>query len=120
MNAAQAARVAHMVNRAYCVGLGDHSQPRWEEAPEWQRASAIAGIHAHWAREMTPEQSHEAWMAAKQAEGWVYGDTKDPERKEHPCMVPYDALPQAMQVKDYLFRAVANALKPEAPLDYDN
>ena len=34
------ARVCHEVNRAYCQALGDDSQPTWEEAPEWQRASA--------------------------------------------------------------------------------
>lgn len=37
------ARVAHEVNKAYCEALGDMSQPVWEEAPEWQRASATSG-----------------------------------------------------------------------------
>jgi hypothetical protein len=25
--------------------------------------------------------------------GWKYGDTKDPDRKTHPCMVPFADLP---------------------------
>lgn len=41
------ARVAHEVNRAYCQSLGDKSQARWEEAPQWQRDSAVAGVKFH-------------------------------------------------------------------------
>lgn len=39
-----AARAAHEVNRAYCIALGDTSQPSWDEAPEWQRESAKKGV----------------------------------------------------------------------------
>ena len=31
--------------------------------------------------EAGPQVSHESWMAQKIAEGWVYGQTKDPEAK---------------------------------------
>ena len=37
-------------------------------------------------------------------------NVKDAERKEHPCCVPYDALPVEQKTKDYLFRAVVHAL----------
>lgn len=106
------ARVAHEINRAYCASLGDTSQPAWEDAPEWQQKSAIAGVEMHLANpDATPEQSHESWLAQKVAAGWVYGEVKDAEKKEHPCCRPYDELPQEQKAKDYLFRSVVHMLK---------
>jgi hypothetical protein len=102
----QIAKTAHEVNRAYCAALGDLSQPEWEDAPEWQRSSAINGVRAHLSGSLTPEQSHESWMAEKRAAGWKYGAVKNPEAKEHPCFVPYAELPVEQRVKDYLFKAV--------------
>ena len=106
------AKVAHEVNRAYCESLGDNSQPSWEDAPEWQKASARMGVEMHLTlHNTTPRDSHEAWMEQKRLDGWKYGPVKDPDKKEHPCFVPYDELPQAQKAKDYIFRAVALALK---------
>ena len=106
------ARVAHEINRAYCASLGDTSQPAWEDAPKWQQQSAIAGVEMHLANpDATPEQSHESWLAQKVAAGWVYGEVKDAEKKEHPCCRPYDELPPEQKSKDYLFRSVVHMLK---------
>ena len=106
------ARVAHEINRAYCQALGDDSQSAWESAPQWQRDSAVAGVKFHEANpEAGPEASHEAWLALKKAEGWTYDPTKDSEKKEHPCFVPYGELPVEQRAKDFLFRAVVHALR---------
>ena len=103
--------VCHEINRAYCAATGDHSQPPWPEAPEWQKASAIQGVEAALADpDLKPEDSHVGWMAQKEADGWRYGPVKDPERKEHPCMIPYDRLPPEQRVKDHLFLAVVRSL----------
>lgn len=103
----EAARAAHEVNRAFCAAIGDDSQVPWEEAPAWQRQSAVAGVQAIAADpNMTPEQSHESWMAQKEADGWVYGEEKDAEAKTHPCMVPYAELPPEQRAKDYIFGAI--------------
>lgn len=110
------ARVAHEINRAYCASLGDTSQPAWEDAPEWQKTSALVGVDMHLAKpDATPEQSHESWLAQKLAEGWKYGPVKDAEKKEHPCCVPYAELPAEQKAKDYLFRSVVHALKVIEP-----
>jgi hypothetical protein len=107
------ARAAHEVNRAYCLALGDTSQPSWEDAPGWQRTSALNGVSGALAGN-TPEQSHESWLAEKRATGWKFGAVKDPEKKEHPCFVPYAELPASQRGKDLLFvgtvRCVAAAL----------
>lgn len=103
------ARAAHEANRAYCIAIGDHSQPSWDDAPDWQKSSARNGVSGALAG-ATPEQSHEAWFAEKVATGWKYGPTKDPEAKEHPCMVTYAELPEAQRAKDNIFIAVVRAV----------
>lgn len=111
MTTEQIARVCHEVNRAYCQSLGDTSQASWEDAPDWQKASAVAGVQQILDHpETTPEQSHEGWLAQKRADGWRYGAEKNPETKEHPCFVPYRELPQTQRSKDYVFGAVVRAL----------
>lgn len=111
MNISEIARVAHEINRAYCEALGDSSQPEWSDAPDWQRESAINGVRFHLDNPSAgPEHSHESWLDEKEAAGWKYGPVKDPEAKEHPCFVPYEALPVEQRAKDYLFRAVVHAL----------
>ncbi len=105
------AQHAHEINRQYCISQGDDSQPEWKDAPDWQRDSAINGVKMHLANpDATPEDSHVSWMAQKDAEGWVYGDVKDPEAKTHPCMMPYADLPPAQRAKDYLFRSTVHQL----------
>lgn len=106
------AAIAHAINAAYCASQGDLSQPTWDDAPEWQQQSAIAGVEMHLANpDATPEQAHESWLEQKIADGWVYGAVKDPDAKTHPCCVPYEELPVEQKAKDYLFRAVVHALK---------
>ncbi len=106
------ARVAHEINRAYCEALGDTSQPSWEEAPAWQRESARAGVDFHLMfPEADPEAIHVSWLSQKEADGWVFGEVKDPEAKTHPCIIPFSELPTEQQAKDFLFRAVVHALQ---------
>lgn len=107
-----AAKSAHEANRFYCQMQGDHSQPPWDAAPEWQKASARAGVEQI-AKDpaTTPAQSHEGWMKQKVADGWVYGVVKNPDATPptHPCMVPYEQLPESQRVKDSIFGAVVRA-----------
>lgn len=106
------ARVTHEANRAWCECHGDFSQAEWDDAPDWQKESARAGVRFHLANpDADASASHVEWLRHKQAEGWVYGPVKDSSRKEHPCMVPFEELPAHQQAKDRLFRAVVHALK---------
>ena len=107
------AKTAHEVNRAYCSSIGDDSQPGWDDAPEWQKSSALNGVMNLMENPATtPEQSHESWMVEKIQDGWMYGEEKDPEKKTHPCIRPYEELPKEHQVKDHLFIAVVTSLLP--------
>lgn len=105
------ARVCHEANRGYCVALGDHSQPAWDDAPDWQKESAIVGVTFIQANpNASPSASHESWLAQKEADGWKFGVVKDPVAKTHPCFVPYDELPVDQRAKDCIFGAVARAM----------
>lgn len=105
------AKTAHEVNRAYCAGLGDHSQKGWDDAPNWQRASAIKGAEFVLENpESGPSESHNSWLAEKERDGWVHGEVKDVEIKTHPCIVPYDDLPLEQRAKDSLFLATVRGV----------
>jgi len=109
------AKVCHDVNRAYCQSIGDDSQMPWDEAPAWQRASAIQGVTATLEAKaagnpLTPEMLHDTWTLAKLEDGWQYGPVKDADAKTHPCLVSYGELPPEQRAKDLLFQAVVNAM----------
>ncbi|MFS0776233.1 RyR domain-containing protein [Neobacillus sp. 3P2-tot-E-2] len=105
------AEICHNVNKAYCESQNDFSQPTWEEAPEWQKSSAINGVRFHLENDVTPEMSHENWLKQKLEEGWVYGKVKDAEAKTHPCIMRYEELPKYQRTKDSLFKSVVDSFK---------
>jgi len=110
MTALQIAQIVHEANRAYCQTIGDHSQVEWDQAEDWQRVSAVKGVDGILSGTITkPEESHEGWLAEKARTGWTYGPVKDPDKKEHPCFVPYAELPPEQQVKDAIFFAIVRA-----------
>jgi hypothetical protein len=104
------AGIAHDANRLHCLSTGDGSQLPWESSPPWQRDSMVAGVLKIIENpEITPEQLHEAWCEHKLAEGWNYGPVKDAEAKTHPCLMPYDELPDTQRRKDRIIRAITMA-----------
>jgi len=105
------ARVCHQVNKAYCEAIGDKTQVDWEDAPEWQQSAALSGVEMHIEKPNAgPEASHDAWAQTKIDDGWTYGNEKDPEAKKHPCLIPFDKLPQEQQAKDFIFKSIVHAL----------
>lgn len=111
MTIEQIAEVCHEVNRAYCESLGDNSQPAWKDAPDWQKKSAWSGVFLHLENpNLTPENSHNNWLDEKVEDGWKYGEVKDPEKKTHPCIVPYSDLPADQKAKDSIFTQIVNSL----------
>ncbi len=106
------AMVCHEANRAWCEGNNDFSQKKWEDAEIWQQEAAIAGVKFRLENPDVPvSATHNDWMANKLADGWKYGPNKNMEIKTHPCLIPFDDLPEYEKKKDYLFQAIVKALK---------
>lgn len=42
---------------------------------------------------------HEVWAETRISQGWVYGEQRNDELKTHPCIVPYEELPE--EEKEY-------------------
>ena len=106
------ASVCHEANRAWCEANGDFSQKPWGTAETWQIISAEKGVEFRLENpDALPSAQHDAWSADKIADGWKYGVVKDADKKEHPCLVPFEELPEFQQKKDTLFTAIVDALK---------
>lgn len=43
---------------------------------------------------------HEVWAQTRISQGWTYGATRDDKKKHHPCLVPYEDLPESEKVYD--------------------
>lgn len=111
MTIEQIAKTCHEANKSLCESLNDFSQTSWENAPQWQKDSAIEGVKFNLVNPNAPaSSSHDSWLAEKERNGWKYGPVKDAEKKEHPCFVSYEELPIEQQAKDHLFKAIVSAL----------
>ncbi len=42
---------------------------------------------------------HEEWAAGRIRDGWTYGEKRNDAEKKHPCLVPYEELPE--EEKEY-------------------
>jgi ryanodine receptor 2 len=50
--------------------------------------------------EKMAENVHDEWAKTRIEQGWSYGDTRDDKNKKHPCLVPYDELPEEEKAYD--------------------
>ncbi len=50
--------------------------------------------------EQMAKNVHEVWAAGRIADGWTYGTKRDDEKKTHPCLVPYEELPDSEKEYD--------------------
>ena len=50
--------------------------------------------------EQLAENAHDLWAAQRLAEGWAYGARRDDGEKRHPCLLPYDQLPEGEKEYD--------------------
>lgn len=50
--------------------------------------------------EVLARNAHDAWARLRIAQGWRYGPERSDARKEHPSLVPYEALPESEKQAD--------------------
>ena len=52
--------------------------------------------------EKMAENVHEVWAQSRMAEEWSYGEERNDPLKHHPCLIPYEELPE--NTKKYIAR----------------
>ncbi|MCW1921148.1 RyR domain-containing protein [Luteolibacter arcticus] len=67
--------------------------------------------------ESLAEQVHDEWSEGRISAGWIYGPERSDSRKETPCLVPYDELPESE--KEYDRRTAVCAVKAIMLMGYD-
>lgn len=44
--------------------------------------------------EQMSKNVHEVWAETRISQGWTYGEQRNDELKTHPCLIPYEELPE--------------------------
>src|SRR5919109_4262270 len=83
---------------ATTAAQGDHHMA-YEPAPV-DTSGVTLSDSLHDLTELLAKNAHDLWAQQRLAEGWTYGPTREDTRKEHPCLVPYEALPEAEKAYD--------------------
>ena len=66
--------------------------------------------------ERLAENAHDLWAQQRLSDGWNYGHNRDDQKKQHPCLVPYDELPESE--KEYDRQAAIGTLRAILALGY--
>lgn len=66
--------------------------------------------------EQIAENVHENWAKSRMDQGWILGPERSDEKKTHPCLIPYDELPEVE--KDYDRQTATQTLKLILALGY--
>ncbi len=66
--------------------------------------------------ERLAENAHDVWAQQRLADGWTYGERRDDSHKKHPCLVPYNQLPESE--KKYDRRTAMESIKAILALGY--
>ena len=67
-------------------------------------------------KEQIAENVHEVWSAGRIADGWTYGEERNDAEKKHPCLVPYNQLPE--EEKEFDRNTALETLKLIVALGY--
>ena len=87
---------------AYLTQTGYRIAPLQDwDAENFQFREAEVGIDNEVVR--MAKMEHESWYRGKEAEGWRYGQEKNPTRKTNPSLLPWDKLPAEEQEKNKKF-----------------
>ena len=50
--------------------------------------------------EQMAKNVHEVWAQSRMDQGWTYGEERNDALKHHPCLIPYEELPEVEKAYD--------------------
>ncbi len=50
--------------------------------------------------EILARNTHDSWAQERMEEGWTYGPERNDKSMQHPCLVPYEDLPDSEKMYD--------------------
>lgn len=109
------AEVFHETNHVYSRTLGQETDfPTWKETPVETRTALAERVQRRLDNPDAPQRmEHDFWVQKKIDQGWKFGSEKDPGKKEHPFIVPYEEVPESEQDRDEIFIAIVSALRSQ-------
>lgn len=75
--------------------MNDEYRPRPADTSEVRLPEELLPLIEEMARNV-----HEVWAQNRMNEGWTYGERRDDDAKKHPCLVPYEQLPESEKEYD--------------------
>lgn len=106
-------------NRGGCAKVG---APMHEDEPLTYKPEPVATSEVRLAgdilelTEVLAKNAHDVWAKQRLADGWTYGPQRDDANKKHPCLVPYEQLPESE--KEYDRKAAMETVKAIIALGY--
>ena len=103
------AQECHNKNNELMMMNGEEQNGNWDSLDRHTKFINLKSvIKALENPDLTAKDMHDEWMNNKIADGWKYGDVKDPELKTHPLIIDYDLMKDVDKMKDQIFIDVCN------------
>ena len=67
--------------------------------------------------EKLAEHNHDIWAQQRISDGWTYGEKRDDDKKQNPCLIAYANLPDSE--KEYDRNAALDTLRAIVALGYE-
>ena len=90
----------------------DNYKPRPADVSDIDLPEALLELE-----ELIAKNTHDVWAQRRLSEGWRYGQQKNDQLKETPCLVPYEQLPESEKEYDRIIST--NVLRLIIRLGYD-
>ena len=112
----QIGKLVHESVRQACMMFYDAPLPPWADASDAQRRAATTLVGQLAAdQDLTARRIHDAWVAARRAEGWTHGPDRDTVGMRSPLVAEWGELSPKYRAKQALAVVLArHLLRPEA------
>jgi hypothetical protein len=94
---------------SYCIGRPKITELNglhiWKEIMRYQ-PKPLDVTHVQLGPELSElleklaRNTHDLWGQLRIKQGWTYGPARDDAKKQHPCLVPYEDLPESEKAYD--------------------